>query len=147
MARPTYSDFKELGSGLELSGSAALQKLYDELGKLETLKGSDYVPGIGKKLLVQMYFPDRTGRGDDNIFIGEIKVKKNPDRRTERLDANIIIQNCLSRHDTRQPPVFFSTEDYEKAKKNEELRYSYEIARVLTREPRPLYFVHSKLQK
>jgi len=145
MARPTYSDFKELGSGLGLSGSVALQKLYDELEKLETLKGSDYA--LGRTLLVQMYFPDRTGRGDDNIFIGEIKVKKNPDRRTERLDANIIIQNCLSRHDTRQPPVFFSLEDYEKAKNEGKLLYSSEIFHVLSREPRPMYFVHSEPQK
>jgi hypothetical protein len=133
MARPTYSDFKELGSVVAgLSGSVALQKLYNELEK---------------KLLVQMYFPDRTGGRDDNIFIGKIKVRGNPDRQTGWLDVNIIIQNYLSKHDTRQTPVFFSLEDYEKAKNEGKLLHSSEIFRVLSREPRPVYFVHSEPQK
>jgi len=133
MSRPTYQEFKELGSDLK------------ELQKLETIKGSAHVPG--RSLIVQLYFPDRIGSGHDNVFMGEIKVKEKIDVQTERIDANVIVQNCLSRYDTRQPPVFFSIDDYEKAKKDKKIIYSAELFRVLSRKPSPLYYVHPGSQK
>jgi hypothetical protein len=135
MSGPTYHEFKELGSDLK------------ELQKLETIKGGTYVPGSGRSLIVQLYFPDRTGSGHDNVFMGEIKVRERIDARTERMDANVIVQNCLSRYDTRQPPVFFSIDEYEKAKKDKKIIYSVELFHVLSRKPGPLYYVHSGSQR
>lgn len=134
MTRPTMEDFNELGKDLDksLDSGKLLNQLYNELGALQSRTGY-----FGKKRLVQLYFPDR-----DDIFLGTVKVKKNPNKRTEQLDANIIIQNYIHKHDTRNPPVFFSTEEYDAAERTEKLEYRTEMFRVLSRKSMLMYFVH-----
>lgn len=131
-------DFKELGEGLDpgINLDALAKSLYNELKTLESRRGSRGIY-LGKKLLVQIYFPDRC-----DIFLGTLKVRERIDKRTERSDANIIIQNYIRKHDTRNPPVFFSTEEYDAAERTEKVEYRTEMFRVLTRESMLMYFVH-----
>ena len=134
MSRPTMEDFNELGKDLDksLDSGKLLNQLYNELGALQSRTGY-----FGKKRLVQLYFPDR-----DEIFLGTVKMKKKIDKRTEQLDPNMIIQNYIHKRDTRTPPVFFSTEEYDVAERTEKLEYRIEMFHVLNREPMLMYFVH-----
>ena len=134
----TINDFKELGENLDsVIGTDALAKsLYNELKTLGSKKGSRGIY-LGKKLLVQIYFPDKS-----DIFLGTLKVRENINERTERFDANIIIQNYIHKRDTRTPPVFFSTEEYDAAERTGKLEYRTEMFRVLSRKSMLMYFVH-----
>jgi len=138
MAKPTVKDFKELGSrlGAGLSYEKMMRGLYNELKSLETTAGMEGITA-GRRLLVQLYFPDRS-----DIFLAEIKVEEKLDSRTEKLEANIVMQNYLHKHDTRRTPAFFSTDDYLSAKEEGKLGTRFELFRVLGRTPRPMYYVH-----
>ena len=140
MVRPTIEEFSELGRDLDrsLGKETYLKKLYDELNLVKSIRGvRGTYTGISR--LVQIYFPDK-----EEIFFGTIKIKENRDRRTEALDANIIFQNYLHKHDTRDPPVFFSTMEYESAERAGKLEPKIEIFRVLTRDPILRYYIHKE---
>jgi hypothetical protein len=142
MARPALAEFKELGSGAKPGTSVIdLRKhMYRELKSLESTEAGRVT--AGQRIVVQLYFPDRIS--EDNIFIAEIKVEEKLDRQTEQLDAKIAMKNYFCKHDTREPPVFFSTEDYESAASNGELKSGFEMFRVLGR--RLLYYVHEDVK-
>lgn len=141
--------FKEIELGIDPkeADQKDLEALYK---KLRMLNMKDGLPnafalgnllnesiGSGSTALILAYFPE----GGDIFLTGDMEIKGNINKRTERFEANIIFRKYLRKHDTRKEPVFPTVEDYEDAKMRGDLNIGkFEYYRVLRRKVQ--YFVH-----